>query len=121
MDNFLENYSNISIIIRKNGDTVDFKELKSVIEINSFTKNKKGVDEVGKIFTKWLEELGYRVDIYEREDIGNHPILSLLKEMEKRFCFLVILILSFQVGEFEEFREDDEWVYGAGVCDMKVW
>ena len=35
-----------------------FPNLKSIIEINSWTKNKEGVDKNGEIFAYWLEALG---------------------------------------------------------------
>jgi len=50
----------------------NFNELKQIIEINSWTKNKKGVDKNGEIFTKWMESLGYNTKRYKREEIGDH-------------------------------------------------
>jgi glutamate carboxypeptidase len=98
---------------------MNFQELKEVIEINSFTGNKLGVDRVGKIFTDWMKELGYRVDIHKRESIGNHLHFISPKREGKKLLLLGHLDTVFPKGEFEGFREDDEWVYGAGVCDMK--
>ncbi len=103
----------------KNGVDMDFKELKEIIEINSFTKNKKGVDRVGEIFQEWLKEIGYSVDIYKREEIGNHLHFISKKRDGKKLLLLGHLDTVFPEGEFEEFREDEEWVYGPGVCDMK--
>ena len=34
-----------------------FDELKSIVNINSYTKNKSGVDQNGAIFCNWLEQL----------------------------------------------------------------
>ena len=97
----------------------DFKELKSLIEINSWTKNKEGVDKNGAIFTEWLEELGYKTEVYKREDIGNHLHFISPKKEGKKLLLLGHLDTVFPPHSFEEFREDDNWVYGAGVCDMK--
>ncbi len=49
-------------------------DLKKVININSFTNNKHGVDQVGQIFDQWLGELGFDVTIYKRELIGEHRL-----------------------------------------------
>jgi len=106
-------------IIPVDGSKMDFNELKQIIEINSFTKNKKGVDRVGEIFQEWLKEIGYSVDIYKREKIGNHLHFISNKRDGKKLLLLGHLDTVFPEGEFEEFREDDKWVYGPGVCDMK--
>ncbi|MDF1879327.1 M20 family peptidase, partial [Sulfurimonas sp. SAG-AH-194-C20] len=47
-------------------------ELAEIVKINSYTKNKEGVDRVGFVFDRWLKELGFSVEIYQREEIGDH-------------------------------------------------
>ncbi len=98
---------------------IDFKELKTVIEINSYTKNKNGVDKNGKIFQKWLEELGYKTTVYKNEDIGNHLYFQSMHTDGKKMLLLGHLDTVFPPGTFEEFKEDENWIYGPGVCDMK--
>ena len=96
-----------------------FKKLKQVVEINSYTKNKAGVDKVGRVFQQWFEELGYKTKRYPRELIGDHLYFISPKKDGKKVLFLGHLDTVFPQGEFESYHEDDEWVYGAGVCDMK--
>ncbi len=94
--------------------------LATVIKINSYTKNKIGVDSVGLVFDSWLEELGFIVDIYERSSIGNHRhYRSKDNKKSKKLLLLGHLDTVFPPERFEGYHEDDEWVYGAGVCDMK--
>jgi glutamate carboxypeptidase len=50
----------------------NFNELKKLIEINSWTKNKEGVDKNGTIFASWMQKLEYTLDRHTREDIGDH-------------------------------------------------
>ena len=100
-------------------DSFDFLELKQIIDINSWTKNKEGVDKNGEIFQKWLKDLGFSVDIYKRESIGNHLHFKSKKEDGKKVLLLGHLDTVFPPGEFEGFKEDKEWIYGPGVCDMK--
>jgi len=96
------------------------KDLETVVQINSYTKNKRGVDRVGLHFDKWLEELGYVLHLHKREDIGNHRhYVSKKNPFAKKLLLLGHLDTVFPEGKFEEFRVDDEWVYGPGVCDMK--
>ena len=96
-----------------------FKDLKKVIEINSYTKNKKGVDKVGFVFQKWFEDIGFKTIRYERELIGDHLLFTTPKKEGKKILFLGHLDTVFPPGKFEEYKEDEKWVYGPGVCDMK--
>lgn len=95
-------------------------DLEKIININSYTQNKMGVDKVGKIMSAWLEEIGFTTTIYKRELIGNHLLLASQKENN----LPNILLLGhndtvFPVGYFEGFTQDKEFIYGPGVCDMK--
>jgi len=94
-------------------------DLKKVVDINSFTKNKAGVDKVGHLFDTWLLELGFEVQVHQRELIGEHRHYISAKKEGKRLLLLGHLDTVFPEGKFESFSEDDTWVYGPGVCDMK--
>ncbi len=95
-------------------------DLSSIVNINSYTKNKKGVDRVGEIFDNWFEKLGYKIDIHTREYIGNHRhYISPSKKDGKRLLLLGHLDTVFPPNEFEKYSEDSKWIYGPGVCDMK--
>ena len=100
-------------------ENIDYNELKQIIEINSWTKNKEGVDRNGEIFAYWLEEIGYTLTRYPREEIGDHLHLCTPKKEGKKLLLLGHLDTVFPPGTFEKFSEDDEWIYGPGVCDMK--
>ena len=95
-------------------------DLKSIITINSYTQNKSGVDKVGAIFDTWFEELGYVTEIHKREHIGNHRhYKSLHVEGSKKLLLLGHLDTVFPPNKFEAYTQDEEWIYGPGVCDMK--
>ncbi len=100
-------------------DSFDLMELKKLIEINSWTKNKKGVDKNGEIYKSWLKELGYEVEVFKREDIGDHILFKSKRGSGKKVLLLGHIDTVFPPGKFEGFREDSEWIYGPGVCDMK--
>ena len=55
---------------------MEYSELASIINLNSYTKNKIGVDENGRIFTTWMEALGFSTEVFVRESIGNHLLFS---------------------------------------------
>jgi len=95
-------------------------DLEQIININSYTQNKAGVDKVGKKMSAWLEELGFTTKAYERELLGDH----LLHVTPRKEGLANILLLGhndtvFPQGFFEGFKEDDKYIYGPGVCDMK--
>ena len=96
-----------------------FKNLKELIIINSYTKNKNGVDKVGAIFDRHFKELGFECEIFERELIGDHSLYKSAKTSKNTLLLLGHLDTVFPQGKFEEYKEDDKWVYGPGVCDMK--
>lgn len=95
-------------------------DLRTIIEINSYTKNPIGVNRVGDIFDVWFEELGFNVTVYKRDEIGHHRhYCSPHDKNSKKLLLLGHIDTVFPEGKFESFGEDAEWVYGPGVCDMK--
>jgi glutamate carboxypeptidase len=100
--------------------TFDFSELATIIELNSYTRdNKAGVDENGAIVQSWLEPLGYKTTQFKREHIGNHFLFESPKREGEKLLLLGHLDTVYPAGTFTDFSEDDEWIYGPGVCDMK--
>lgn len=96
------------------------KDLQKIVEINSYTQNKEGVDKVGFIFDEWFKELDYEVEIHERGVVGDHRYYKSKHDTAaKKLLLLGHLDTVFPEGKFENFSEDKEWVYGPGVCDMK--
>ena len=94
--------------------------LEKLVAINSFTKNKHGVDAVGKEFDHLFESIGFSKKIFPRELIGDHRLYtSGYNPDKKRLLLLGHLDTVFPPGKFERFSQDNEWVYGPGVCDMK--
>ncbi|MCF6201276.1 MAG: M20 family metallopeptidase [Hydrogenimonas sp.] len=96
------------------------RDLKKIVNINSYTGNKRGVDKCGELFAEWMGELGFECERFKRELVGDHLLFrSKVSGTRERVLLLGHLDTVFPPGTFEGFREDDEWVYGPGVCDMK--
>ncbi len=95
------------------------KDLEKIININSYTKNKTGVDTVGRQMSSWLLELGFEETIYTRESIGNHLFFSSKKRNGDKILLLGHNDTVFPPDTFEGFTQDNDWIYGPGVCDMK--
>ena len=96
-----------------------FENLKALININSYTKNKAGVDKISEIMTSWFHDLGFENISYQRETIGNHNLYVSPKTTGKKILLLGHNDTVFPKGKFEHYGEDEKWVYGPGVCDMK--
>ena len=94
-------------------------DLTTLCKINSWTKNKTGVDKVSSKMQEWLEAIGFATTTYKREHIGDHKLFTTPKKDGEKILFLGHNDTVFPAGEFETFSEDDTWVYGPGVCDMK--
>jgi len=94
-------------------------DLEKICKINSFTQNKAGVDRVGKQMIEWLEAIGMKTEIHKRGSIGNHLLFLSPKVKGSKILLLGHNDTVFPQGEFETFSQDENWVYGAGVCDMK--
>jgi glutamate carboxypeptidase len=93
--------------------------LKEIININSYTKNKAGVDEVSTHMSTWLKNLNFENNCYERQEIGNHNLYTTPKTNGIKILLLGHNDTVFPKGKFENYSEDDTWIYGPGVCDMK--
>ncbi len=95
------------------------KDLEELCKINSYTQNKSGVDKVGAKMQEWLEAIGFKTTTYKRESLGNHQLFRSPKVTGDKILLLGHNDTVFPQGEFESFTQDEDWIYGAGVCDMK--
>ncbi|MCE2596335.1 M20 family metallopeptidase [Motilimonas cestriensis] len=98
---------------------IDFYELSEIINLNSHSGNKQGIDDNAEIFKAWMLPLGFQCQTYHRETIGNHLLFSSVKVPGPKVLLLGHLDTVFPEGTFEGFQQDEEWIYGPGVCDMK--
>jgi glutamate carboxypeptidase len=98
---------------------LEFDKLKNIVEINSWTKNKEGVDISANIFALWLKDIGFKLNRHQRGHIGDHLHFVSNHREGKKLLLLGHLDTVFPPDTFKGFKEDKEWIYGAGVCDMK--
>ena len=95
------------------------QDLKTICKINSYTKNKAGVDKVAHQMSIWMSELDFRLETFQRKNIGDHQLFTSTKTDGDKILLLGHNDTVFPQNTFEEFSEDEKYVYGAGVCDMK--
>ncbi|MCL7746906.1 M20 family metallopeptidase [Halalkalibacter alkaliphilus] len=107
---------------------VHFKEkemlglLENLVNIDSGSYYKVGVDQIGKVLLPYFIELGFDVQRVKQNEVGDHLIL---RHSEKQRSS--ILIVAHMDTVFEEgtamarpFSIKDGRAYGPGVIDMKA-
>jgi aspartokinase len=80
-------------------------DLEKICKINSFTQNKKGVDDVASVMCDWLSAIGFELKTYEREHIGNHQLFTSPKTDGDKILFLGHNDTVFPEGQFD-YKED---------------
>jgi hypothetical protein len=65
----------LKTIIEKNIPKAE-ELLKTVVDINSHTDNKPGTDQVGMVFRRYFEELGFQTQVIPRSEVGDILIFS---------------------------------------------
>ncbi|MFC3034421.1 M20 family metallopeptidase [Pseudoalteromonas fenneropenaei] len=100
-------------------DTLNFSELATLVACNSYSKNKAGVDKHGELMIELLQPLGMSLTRYQRDHIGDHLLFRSPRNEGRKILLLGHLDTVFPPDTFTDFRMDEEWVYGPGVCDMK--
>ena len=95
------------------------RDLEKICCINSYTKNKEGVDKVASQMQTWMQEIGFETTTYTREELGNHQLFKSKKISGDKILLLGHNDTVFPQGTFDSFTSDANWIYGPGVCDMK--
>lgn len=95
------------------------RKLQELVLVNSYTKNKGGVDKVGSIISNIMRDLGYECKVFQREVIGDHLYFTSPLCEGQKILLLGHMDTVFPQGTFEKFELDGDWMYGPGVCDMK--
>ncbi len=96
--------------------------LKRLVEINSYTGNKKGVDAVASVIQEECEAMGLHVRREFCEKVGDNLVIEtpLHKEGKKGIllCGHMDTVFPPELG-FDSFTQDGTYYYGPGVADMK--
>ena len=100
-------------------------ELEQVVNINSGTMNLAGVEQVGRIFKKQLDELGFDTEWVDGSSFGRagHLVATHTTHVSRGPKILMIghLDTVFAAGDdFQTFKQiDDTHIAGPGITDMK--
>jgi glutamate carboxypeptidase len=96
--------------------------LEKLVNIDSGSHDKEGVDHVGEILTGLYQSIGFKVEIIKEEEIGNHLIFRHPEAKNPKIIIIAHLDTVFPKGTAKErpFRIEGDRAYGPGVIDMKA-
>jgi glutamate carboxypeptidase len=95
--------------------------LETLVNIDSGSYDKPGIDKVINIMNARLEQLGFDTEIVELEESGNHVVGRKRGSSDKILLLLGHCDTVFPQGTASErpFHIDGNRAYGPGVADMK--
>jgi len=96
--------------------------LEQLVNIDSGTSNKQGVDEVGAILQKKYEELDFTVDVRKELHHGNILIVKHKEAVNPEIIIIAHMDTVFKKGTASKrpFTIKGDRAYGPGVIDMKA-
>lgn len=95
--------------------------LEELVNIDSGSYNKKGIDQVGNLLINEYKEIGFHADIFKQEEYGNHIVLKHHEATNPEILLVAHMDTVFPIGTAAErpFSIKGERAYGPGVVDMK--
>lgn len=96
--------------------------LEDIVNIDSGSYDKTGVDRFAKYLIKRYEALGFKAKIHKQESVGNHVTITHPESTSQNILILAHLDTVFKAGTALErpFKIIDDRAYGPGVIDMKA-
>ena len=94
--------------------------LRDLVEIESFSEDKAGVDELGRFVGARLQELGATIEFRRQDDVGDH-LVARLGDGRTQVLVLGHLDTIWPAGTLEKrpFSVEKGRAYGPGIFDMK--
>lgn len=95
--------------------------LEKLVNIDSGTYVKSGIDEVGRVLQEEYETLGYVVQVDEQPERGNNLVIRHKDAADPQILAIAHMDTVFVEGTVSErpFTRDEKRAYGPGVHDMK--
>jgi glutamate carboxypeptidase len=98
--------------------------LEKLVNIDSGSTNKAGVDKIGEIVAAEFKSLGYEVRMIKNNEVGNHLVINHPEAEHTDILIMAHMDTVFEDGtaSARPFRIDQEKgrAYGPGVIDMKA-
>lgn len=96
--------------------------LERLVNIDSGTYVKHGVDEVGKVLQEAYERIGFQAEIHEQETLGNNIVIRHPEAKNPSIVMIAHMDTVFPEGTVAKrpFTHEGDYAYGPGVIDMKA-
>jgi glutamate carboxypeptidase len=96
--------------------------LEELVNIDSGSNYKAGVDKVGQVLLPYFEELGFRVEKVKQEQVGDHLMVTHPNREKASILIIAHMDTVFEKGTaaLRPFTIKDGRAYGPGVIDMKA-
>ncbi|MDT8861494.1 M20 family metallopeptidase [Alkalihalobacillus sp. MEB130] len=96
--------------------------LEKLVNIDSGSYYKKGVDQVGKELIPFFIELGYDIQKVKQHDLGDHVIIQHPERKQSSILIVAHMDTVFEEGTANDrpFSIKDGRAFGPGVIDMKA-
>ncbi|WP_033542849.1 M20 family metallopeptidase, partial [Planococcus sp. CAU13] len=104
---------------QRHGEMIEL--LEQLVNTDSGSTDKEGIDRVGDILKGHYEAIGFVVEKIENEKNGNHLLFRQPDATEPKILLLGHMDTVFAKGTAAKrpFRREDGRAYGPGVADMK--
>ncbi|WP_408057167.1 M20 family metallopeptidase [Ureibacillus acetophenoni] len=96
--------------------------IEQLVNIDSGSYYKKGVDQVGSILKEKYEELGFLVEVKEEKEYGNNLVIQHKNAVDPKIILVAHMDTVFPEGTVAKrpFYIEGSRAYGPGVVDMKA-
>ncbi|WP_227934868.1 M20 family metallopeptidase [Alkalihalobacillus deserti] len=96
--------------------------LETLVNIDSGSHNKEGVDQVGQKLVPLFQELGFEIKRVKQEEVGDHLIVTHPKKKVASILIVAHMDTVFEKGTvaLRPFTIAEGRAYGPGVIDMKA-
>ncbi|GAE26987.1 acetylornithine deacetylase/succinyl-diaminopimelate desuccinylase and related deacylases [Halalkalibacter wakoensis JCM 9140] len=96
--------------------------LERLVNIDSGSHNKQGVDHVGKVISPYFEQLGFQIERKPQESVGDHLIVRHPSQHHPSILIVAHMDTVFEDGTAVKrpFTIKNGRAYGPGVIDMKA-
>ncbi|MGG0718968.1 M20 family metallopeptidase [Robertmurraya massiliosenegalensis] len=106
-------------IQQKKGEMLELIE--QLVNIDSGSYVKEGIDQIGSILKKQYEEIRFVVDVNKEKDYGNHLLIQHKNASDPKIILIAHMDTVFPKGTVAKrpFYIEGSRAYGPGVVDMK--
>ena len=98
-----------------------FTLLEKLVLVQSGTRNKQGVDQVGRMIEEYLADLPLNCRRVKEKDFGDHLVFTTPAAAHEKYILITghMDTVFPEDTDFNWYREDTRKIYGPGVIDMK--